>query len=185
METLNLAELAALMAHSFSATEFKSLCIDLNVDHEEVVGETIEGKCNELVQYMKRRNNLDSLVKHLREIRPQVKFENWETKPIGSPKADDIIPPVSISGTSPLAHAYALQAAFNALRQVLNVDISDGWSKYDIGGRANTIKSILNQAAVTTLTVYDRATIDNAVEYLRKRMSQDHVDGSESKPQNN
>ena len=180
--TPNIYRLAEKISNHFSPTELKILCANLGVDFEDIAGETLNGKCVELVLYFDRLSSLIDLLVECRKMRPRVDFENLRSEQARHDAASEILPPAPISGSSPLAEHYHLQAAFIALYQILQVDYSAGWAKYPIDGRAKLLKDALNRAAATTLTVYDRAKIDNAIEYLRSRMSQEHRDGSEPKP---
>ena len=60
-----------LIAH-FSLEELKSLCDDLDIDHEEIAGPTKPAKARELIEYCQRHNKATGLHQRCVALRPRV-----------------------------------------------------------------------------------------------------------------
>lgn len=63
-------ELYEFIEKRFSLTEIKVLCLELDVDFEDLEGENQSDKARELVQYMRRHDDLERLELALRRLRP-------------------------------------------------------------------------------------------------------------------
>lgn len=63
------AELKSIIERSFSISELKSLCFDLDLDYESLEGTKKEEKILELIRHLDRRNELQELVKGLDKVR--------------------------------------------------------------------------------------------------------------------
>lgn len=66
------SKLVKAIEDSFNLEELRSLCFSLEIDYENLAGETKHAKIIALFQYFQRRNNLDVLIHKLAEIRPNV-----------------------------------------------------------------------------------------------------------------
>lgn len=64
-------QLAQTMKESYSLAEIRTLCFDSGVNFEEIEGETLHRKIEELILYFQRRQWLLSLVQKVREDRPE------------------------------------------------------------------------------------------------------------------
>jgi hypothetical protein len=65
--------LEALDAH-FNNDELRSLCVDLNIDYDNLAGETKRGKIRELVSYVQRTERIADLIEACSIQRPNVKW---------------------------------------------------------------------------------------------------------------
>jgi hypothetical protein len=70
----DLVRLISVLNDSFSTEELYDLCFRLNVDFENLAGGTKSAKTRELVLYLQRRGQLNSLVSLARSLRPNA---NW------------------------------------------------------------------------------------------------------------
>jgi hypothetical protein len=61
--------LRKILNDQFSANELADLCMDLELDYENIAGDTKEAKARELVLYLQRRGQLDRLVAAIRAVR--------------------------------------------------------------------------------------------------------------------
>ena len=68
------AALQQFIAEYFSLDEMRDLALRLEVDFEDVAGETKDGKARGLVSYMKRRKRLVELSDLARQLRPEGRF---------------------------------------------------------------------------------------------------------------
>lgn len=66
--------LQQFIAEHFNLDEMRDLAMRLEVDIEDVAGETKEGKARSLVSYMKRRKRLTELRDLVRQLRPEGRF---------------------------------------------------------------------------------------------------------------
>ena len=64
---------------SYNMEEFKNLCSDLGVDHENLGGEGKDAKIRELIAYLNRRGNLSGLIEKCLAERPQYPWKLDET----------------------------------------------------------------------------------------------------------
>ena len=62
------------MAHSFNLNDIRQICFDLDVNFDDLPGETLTAKCRELYLFMEKRGDLVRLVKECQNERPG---ENW------------------------------------------------------------------------------------------------------------
>ncbi len=77
----------ALTQH-FNRGELKTLCFDLNIDYDELAGETKTEKVTALLDYCERHSRLPFLLAYLQQERPKidwVKYDVDETKIVKSP----------------------------------------------------------------------------------------------------
>ena len=58
----------------FSLEELRTLCADLDVDHDDLEGEGKEPKARELIAYLQRRERLGQLVTYIQQHRPDIKL---------------------------------------------------------------------------------------------------------------
>jgi len=65
----------------FNDDEIRSLCFDLGIEYENLVGETREAKARELVTYCERTSQVSQLVNRCRELRPSVDWRVPEHLP--------------------------------------------------------------------------------------------------------
>jgi hypothetical protein len=72
--TLDLAKLRQVLETKFSSDELETLCSDLNIDYENIKGNSHKDKVRELVTYMQRRDNLDQLVLAVKRERPKAEL---------------------------------------------------------------------------------------------------------------
>lgn len=75
-KTLNLSKLHIKLVDAFSKDEFSTLCFNLGLPYgyDELLGDGIEGKCRELIQYFNRRESLGVLIEECQKLRPGL---NW------------------------------------------------------------------------------------------------------------
>ena len=66
---------------SFNDDEIRSLCFDLGIEYENLVGETREAKARELVTYCERTGQVSQLANRCRELRPSVDWRVPEHLP--------------------------------------------------------------------------------------------------------
>jgi|GEM_PF-4941739 len=62
------------LSRVFNRDEIQTLCFDLNVNWDNLAGETEEGKIRELTAYLERRHRLGELIDYCRNARPH---EDW------------------------------------------------------------------------------------------------------------
>ncbi len=63
---------------SFDKSELKNLCYDLNINHDELAGETLSDKAQSLITYCERRGRVPDLLTHCQQLRPNI---NWQHTP--------------------------------------------------------------------------------------------------------
>lgn len=61
---------------SFNLSEIRSLCLDINVNYEELGGDTLSDKGRELIQFCQRRRILSQLITRCAELRSQIDW--WD-----------------------------------------------------------------------------------------------------------
>ncbi len=71
---MTLPELARKIAKTFNIGELKSLCYDLEIEHEELPAGTRSNIARELVEYCKRHSKLEELIRQCDKLRPK---ESW------------------------------------------------------------------------------------------------------------
>jgi hypothetical protein len=62
------------LLETYKLDDLMQLCFDLDVEYEDLPGQTLSAKTRELVQFMGRRNQLDVLEERLRRERPGHSF---------------------------------------------------------------------------------------------------------------
>lgn len=67
-------KLLILLQHYFDLEELRTMCFTLNLDYENIRGDTKEGKCRELILRLGREDRLAELLDYAREKRPTVKW---------------------------------------------------------------------------------------------------------------
>lgn len=67
----DLTQLARFIETRFNLEELRTLCLDLEVNYENLAGETLRGKARELVLQFRRERRLKELLTWLREARPE------------------------------------------------------------------------------------------------------------------
>ncbi|MEZ4592137.1 MAG: hypothetical protein R3D55_13495 [Chloroflexota bacterium] len=82
---IKLVDLQEPLATSFNLDELRQLCFSLNIDYENVPGETKEAKVRELICYCYRRDHLNALLDYCQQVRPRKKWQRFrEVEPLGS-----------------------------------------------------------------------------------------------------
>ncbi len=59
---------------SFNVGELKTLCFNLSIDYENLIGETKEDKVRELILLMRRKERFQALLNQCRELRPNISW---------------------------------------------------------------------------------------------------------------
>ena len=67
---INKVELSKLIRRHYDLGEFKSLCFELQVEYEDLAGETLTNKVQALVEYLDRRGRVPHLLPLLKQQRP-------------------------------------------------------------------------------------------------------------------
>ena len=62
------------IVNSFNLEEIRGLCLDININYEELTGETLSARAGSLVAYCQRRQLLTALISRCAELRTRV---NW------------------------------------------------------------------------------------------------------------
>lgn len=73
-----------LMNQYFNLNELQELCLELNVEYENLVGDTKSSKMRELIQLLNRHHDLPKLLNYLRTERPGVQWPDIGDAPSGS-----------------------------------------------------------------------------------------------------
>lgn len=105
---LNAARLRKLLVDYFNESELRTLCFDLEVNYESLLGDTIGDKARELILYLRRRDLIQRLLNLCKELRPQISIQNLyeETLPAPLTRSPDAILPLSkrLAGLEQLQH---------------------------------------------------------------------------------
>lgn len=72
---MNQANLRDQLVKYFNDNELNDLCFDLNIDYQNIPGQTKQDKARELITYCQRHHLLDDLTKRCQELRPQ---QSWK-----------------------------------------------------------------------------------------------------------
>lgn len=72
----NLLELAQKLETSFNESELRDLCFRLQMDYENVAGQTKRDKIRELVLHAQRHGTIDVLIATAADLRPRIQ---WQT----------------------------------------------------------------------------------------------------------
>lgn len=75
-KTIDLNRLAELLHTHFDLEELKSLCFNLNERYDDLRGETLRVKTEELVAKLQRQDRLSELVKRVKVIRPKAPWDD-------------------------------------------------------------------------------------------------------------
>lgn len=70
----NLADLHQNINQHFDISELKSICLELNIDYENLSGYNKLDKCRELISYLQRRGRLNDLIHVCERQRPHIKW---------------------------------------------------------------------------------------------------------------
>ncbi len=76
VKLIDLPSLWEPLKDSFNAAEFQALCVQLDVNYEDLLGQERASKMRELIFYLRRRGRLAELIVRLRELRPLIP---WDT----------------------------------------------------------------------------------------------------------
>ena len=76
VEKLDQAKLREVLITKFSDEELATLCSDLGINYEDIKGATHPDKARELIDYMKRRDDLDRLVSAVKQLRPRAELNS-------------------------------------------------------------------------------------------------------------
>jgi hypothetical protein len=71
-------KLYEIINERFNLAEIQVICFKLNIDYEEIPGHQKSNKIIELIKYLERRNQVESLVKVIKDSRPDINFEDLE-----------------------------------------------------------------------------------------------------------
>ena len=71
---VDLSDLLRILNRHFNADEFRTLCLELNINHDNLSGEGLEGKQRELLLKLERNGRIPELINLLRQKRPNF---NW------------------------------------------------------------------------------------------------------------
>lgn len=74
MSRQNYHELLQILVNYFNIGELRTLAFDLNVDFEDLAGETMTQKAMALIEYAYRRGRLDDLGRYVMMVRPHVEW---------------------------------------------------------------------------------------------------------------
>jgi hypothetical protein len=72
-----LASLREQISSNFNLDEIRSLCFDLDINYENLSGDTLDRKAQELVAHCNRRGRLQVLVNRCSELRPATDWNAW------------------------------------------------------------------------------------------------------------
>ena len=73
---INTGKLHDVLVTYFDEEELRSLCFDLNFTYDILSGGNKVGKARELITFLQRRKEIDSLISKLWELRPNLSFED-------------------------------------------------------------------------------------------------------------
>jgi len=73
-ESIPPPKLAIIISTYFDDNEIQDICFQLDVDYEDLAGQTKSAKARNLVQYMERRDRLDELIIKVRQLRPNIEI---------------------------------------------------------------------------------------------------------------
>ncbi|MBK7181184.1 MAG: hypothetical protein IPH82_29060 [Chloroflexi bacterium] len=71
------------LTQSFNKDELITLCTDLDVNYDDLPGDTLSAKARELIAYLERRDHLEELLALCAKLRPNVKWRGRSTKKKG------------------------------------------------------------------------------------------------------
>lgn len=75
---MNQTDIRTKLTEFFGIEEIRTLCFDLNIDHEQLPSQSKEALVRELVIYCQRRGRLDALIEECRKARPQLEWPSAE-----------------------------------------------------------------------------------------------------------
>lgn len=76
-------KLLLLLQDHFNLDELRTMCFSLNLDYENIAGDTKEAKCRELILRVGKEDRLAELVDYGREMRPSVKWPDADAIAFG------------------------------------------------------------------------------------------------------
>ncbi|HZD11198.1 MAG TPA: hypothetical protein VE553_07635 [Candidatus Binatia bacterium] len=79
-EPSKISKLRDLIAEGFNKSELQVLCLDVGVDYEELPGETLSLKAQELVSYCYRHNRTEELVTVCKQARPHAAWTRLDDR---------------------------------------------------------------------------------------------------------
>ncbi len=106
---IDLVHLQRQLVEYFDLGELKTLCFDLNMDYDELAGETKSDKARELVKAAYRNGRVPDVVHRCEELRPNVV---WNQPPRGYRQTD-----LPDEWVEPLQRLHRLVKEFNRNRQ--------------------------------------------------------------------
>ena len=74
-------EIREALSRFFSLEELRTLCFDLNIDFENLKGESKEAKILSLIQFCQRRHKLPELLSEIQKLRPGIIFNQPDRNP--------------------------------------------------------------------------------------------------------
>ena len=90
---MDLNGLSHVISLHFSKSELRRVCFKLDVNYENIPGETLNDFSMELVLYFFRRNCLEDLINLCKELRPQVDWPGLQTSKNIAPLPEPQLPP--------------------------------------------------------------------------------------------
>jgi tetratricopeptide (TPR) repeat protein len=120
------AEFARLLAGHFDEAELRSLCFELDVDDEELRGQTKSEKIISLIQHLERQQRVADLLQRCRRLRPEI---TWP----------DALKPAAIS---------PLPAVSTGSDQSVHIAIAEGARTGPVIGRVENWTQIIKQPAL-------------------------------------
>ena len=138
------AELRQMLATEFSKEELQTLCLDLDVDYDDLKGESRADKVRELILYLERRVRLADLINVGKRLRPDLAW-------------DDV---VLVSPATPVAQE---EEDSEEIKLVPFVDdemgisglVPDGWTRVSSGVYGNSEGLAIIQLAVPGASAKD------------------------------
>lgn len=73
-ESIPPPKLAIIISTYFDDNEIQDICFQLDVDYEDLAGQTKSAKVRNLIQHMERRNRLDELIIKVQQLRPNIEI---------------------------------------------------------------------------------------------------------------
>ena len=73
-------EMYEVLINYFSLGELRTLAFDLNIEFEDLSGETKSTKALSLIEFADRRGRLDDLVRYVMRLRPNVEWPKQDTQ---------------------------------------------------------------------------------------------------------
>ncbi len=77
---MNRSQLRRILVDHFDADELKTLCFELQIEYDDLLGTSRAGKARELITYLERRDRLPEVVKIGKAMRPNAPWESLSTE---------------------------------------------------------------------------------------------------------